>query len=150
MRPEHGRAEKLSGPCCFTRSSGSGQPGFHRVGINETGLLVLKVAVGEDGEVWDALDVEARGKLGVAFGVNFEHDGLAGHFLRDLCHVWRSHAARTAPRSPEIDEDRNATLANDLIEFGGAGFNWFGDGWQSVFAGSASAGVGKVLGGDAV
>jgi hypothetical protein len=134
----------------FCTLCGSGQPGFHSVGIDEAGLLRLECPVGEDCEIGDALDVEAGSDLGVALGVDFEHDGLTRHVARDLGYMRCGHAAGTAPCSPEIDEDGDAALANDFIKVGRASFYWLSDGAQSVFAGTAFAAVCDVFGRNAV
>lgn len=90
-------------------------------------MLELEPAVGEDSEIGDALDTVTGSEIGVAFGIDLEDDGAAGELAGGLGDVGRSHAAGSAPGGPEIDEDRDFALADNLIEFGGVDFYRLGD-----------------------
>ncbi len=58
--------------------------------------------------------------------------------------------AGAAPVGPEVDEDGDVCLGDDLVEECGVGGDGFGLGWERVLAGSAATGVGEVRGGDPV
>ncbi len=96
------------------------------------------------------MDVIARGKLRVPLCVDFEDNGLTGEIARDLGHVWRRRPAGAAPGRPKINEDGNFAVANDLVELVGAHRDGRGGRRQGCFAGAASAGVGKVPGGNSI
>jgi hypothetical protein len=113
-------------------------------------LLELKAATHEDGEVGNALDVIPRGKLRVLFGVDFEDDSLTGEVARDLGDVGRGRTAGAAPGRPKINEDGNFAVADDFVELVGADCDGRGGWGQRRFAGAASAGVGKVPGGNSI
>src|SRR5262249_27355102 len=57
--------------------------------------------------------------------------------------------AGAAPLGPEVDEDGDAGVLDDLVEELGVGGDGLVDGRERVFAGAAAAGVGEGVGGDA-
>jgi hypothetical protein len=67
-----------------------------------------------------------------------------------LGHVRRRHPARSTLRSPEIDQNRNFALANDLVKFLFVDFDRLASSRQFRLAGTALANIGKVLGGNAI
>ena len=48
--------------------------------------------------------------------IQLENLDLALKFLRDLVNNWSNHAAWSAPRSPEVNQDRNVTLKDILFK----------------------------------
>ena len=113
-------------------------------------MLEAQLSAAEDGEVGDALNVIAGGQLRVLFGIHFEDEGLAGEVAGGLGDMRSGHAAGSAPGGPEIHENRNFGVAEDLVELGGTDGEGLGDGWEGIFAGAAAACVGQVTGGDAI
>jgi hypothetical protein len=95
---------------------GAREPTLHRIRVHQTGLLELKATVSEYGEVWNALDVIARGKFRELLCVYLEYDGSARKVARDLRNMGRRHPAWPAPGSPEIDEDRNFAVVHNFVE----------------------------------
>ena len=61
-------------------------------------------------------------------------------------YLGRGRAAGTAPVGPEVDEDGDAGVLDDVVEEFGVGLDGLVEGREGVFAGSATAGVGEVLG----
>lgn len=134
----------------WAHSGGAGEPTLHGAGVDEAGLLELQIAAREDGEIRNALDVVAGGEFGELLGVDLEDDGLACEVVGDLGHMRCGHAAGAAPGCPEIDEDGDFAVADDLVELRGADGQRLGDGRQRLLAGAAAARVGEVIGGDSV
>jgi hypothetical protein len=58
----------------------------------------------------------------------------------------RTYLARPTPRSPEVHEYRNSSLLGYLVEESGIYFDRFVDRRQRVFAISAPADIGQMLG----
>jgi len=108
--------------------------------------LKNRLAVTEYDKVWNALYAETRAEFRVLFGINFQYQGASGHFVRQGFYLGRGHAAGTAPFGPEIDQHRNAGLADDLIEGGGVHVNWLSGWGQGRFTRAATSGVGEVFG----
>jgi hypothetical protein len=113
---------------------------------NETGLLLYELAAGEDGEVGDAAYVVTGRELRVALGVYFEDYGLACGVGGCAGYLGRGCPAGAAPVGPEVDQDWDAGVLDDVVEEGGVGLDGLVEGREWVFAGSATAGVGEVLG----
>jgi hypothetical protein len=113
-------------------------------------LLELQGTTGKYGKVWDSLDFVACGERGKAFGVDFEHDGLSGQIVGHLSYVGRRHAAWPTPLGPEIDQDWDLAVANDLVEFFDSDFYGHGHRGQWGFAGAAFSCVRQVLGRNSV
>ena len=104
----------------------------------------------ENGEVGNGLDLVKLGQVGVRFGVYFQDQGAAGHFLGERFNFGRRHAARPAPGGPEIDEDRHFGFLHDLHEIGTVSLDRLGRGFEGSFTGAAASGVGQVRGGNAI
>jgi len=79
-----------------------GEPAFHRIRIHQACLLKLELSIGEDGEVGNALDFEARGEIRELFGIDLEHNRATSEVARHLRNVGRRHSAGAAPLGPEI------------------------------------------------
>src|SRR5580704_19421046 len=129
---------------------GGTKPGFQDLMTNNSGLLPDELSGGKDGEVWDAAYRESRGELLVLIGVDFHHNGLTRHVLCGARDFWRSCATRTAPVSPEINQDRNARVLDDLVEQCRVDLDGFIEWRQRRFACTATAGVRQVSGGGAI
>src|SRR5580698_11324650 len=84
--------------------------------IDQSGLLHHCAPAGENREVWNAPDVEPCRQVGMTLGVDLDHYSLAGHVLRGLADLRRSHAAGSAPCCPEVGEHRYLGLAQNLVE----------------------------------
>lgn len=126
------------------------EPVLHLLVAYESGLLGDELAGVEDGEVGDATDVVAGGELRVLLGVDLEDEGAAGGVGGGLLDLGGGHAAGAAPVGPEVDEDGDAGVLDDLVEERGVGGDGLVDGRERVFAVAASAGVGEVVGRDTV
>ena len=118
--------------------------------VDKAGLLFHEMAAGENGEVWNAPDIEAGRQVGMAFGIHFEDDGSPAHFSSGPCNFRSGHSARTAPGGPEIDQHRHPGLFDDFVEQLRIDFQGFADGTQRGFASSAASGVCQTLNRDAV
>ncbi len=129
---------------------GSAEPVFHDVVTDESGLLLDEAACGEDGEVGDTADVVARGQLGVALGIDLENEGLTGHVGGGAGDLGGGGAAGATPLGPEVDEDGDAGVADDVVEESEVDGEWLVERWEGIFAGTAAAGIGEVVGVDAV
>src|SRR5882757_7184854 len=122
--------------------AGVSQPLFHDIVAHEAGLLHHHFAAGHNGEVWNAADLKPRGELLVGFGVDFEYDGFAGHARGGLGDFGGGHAARSAPGGPEVDEDGDAGVLDDLVERRLVDRDWLSERRQIGLAGAALAGDG--------
>src|SRR5713101_1635945 len=108
------------------------------------------MAVVKNGEVGDSAHIETGGQLRITLGVHLEHDCPSCHVRRCSGNLGCSHTARAAPGCPEIDENRNASLGNNLVEQLSIYFQRFGGGRQGCLTRSAASCIRKMLGGDAV
>ena len=97
--------------CCACK------PTLHGGCVYEACLLELKPTSGEHREIRNAADVVLCCKSRESFRIDFQNDCTPGEVPSGLRHVRRRHPARSAPRSPEVDQNRNLALANDLVEF---------------------------------
>ena len=74
----------------------------------------LNLAIFEDENGGDPLDVEALGQLAIVIDIDFGHDQVVSvifsNFLHNLCRFF----ARASPRRPEIGEHRLARAACDF------------------------------------
>ena len=140
----------LGGGSSGCGGGGCAEPVLHDVVTDEAGLLLDEMACGEDGEVGDTADVVASGQLGVALGVDLEDEGLPGHVGGGAGDLGGGGAAGATPLGPEVDEDGDAGVAEDVVEEGEVDGERLAEWWEGVFAGSAAAGVGEVVGVDAV
>ena len=107
-------AKKSSGRCPTRRL----QPAFHLIVIHQSRLLHHGPPAGKDREVRDAADLEARGQLRMAFGIDLHHHCLPGHVLRCFRNLRSCHATRAAPGCPEIRQHRDRRLPHNLVELG--------------------------------
>src|SRR5690606_31837728 len=103
----------------------AGQPLKHLLQVllaAEAHVLLLGLAVAEDDQRGNAHDAVALGDVGALVDVELgELDlvaVLAGQFLEDRRH----HAARAAPRGPEVDDHRLLRLQDFLLERGAGDF----------------------------
>src|SRR5579863_5258653 len=96
--------------CC------AGDPTLHGGCIYQARLLELKLTSREHREIGNATDVVLCCQAREPFGVDFHDDCSPSKLSCSLCHVRRRHAARSAPGSPEVRQNRNLAVANDLVE----------------------------------
>src|SRR5689334_42168 len=83
------------------------KPGHHLSMIHQTRLLMDNLAVLHDHKIRDTHYIEPLSQSGPAFRVHLQDDRLSSHLRRSAFHFGRSHPAWTAPRGPEVDQDRN-------------------------------------------
>jgi len=107
--------------------------------------LVYRTAILHDHKVRNAHHAKSLGELGPSFGVDFQHDCSSSHRCSGLLYFRRGHAARAAPRCPEIDQDRNPCFRSDLFKCRWIGVNGFRKRRQGCLAGSAASGIRHVL-----
>jgi hypothetical protein len=117
---------------------------------NNSSLLFDELSGGEYGKVWDAAYGEPRGELFVFIGVDLEDEGKTRHILRGARDLRGGGATRAAPISPEVDQDGNARVLNDLVEEPSIDLHGFVERWQRGFACAATARVRQVVRSDAV
>lgn len=120
------------------------QPGLHRGGVDQTGLLEGEESVGEDGEVGNPAYVVLRGEGREFLGIDLDDDGASGEIVRSLGDVRSCHAARSAPGCPEIHQDGNLAVANHLLEFVLINLDRIGDWGKRSLARSTASGVGEM------
>lgn len=118
--------------------------------IHEAGLLADELAFREDGEVWDALHVIAGGELRAALGVNLQDDCLSCHFRSRLGDMRGSHAAGTTPFGPKIDQYRDGSVLNDIVEERVIRIDRLACRRERLLAGSAAARISKMRDGHSV
>ena len=112
--------------------------------------MMDEVAAVEDVEIGDGLDAELGGEGGFGFGVDLEDDGMARHLLGEEFEFRSGHLAGSAPGCPEIDEDGDGGLLDDLGEGVGVDGEGFREGGEESFTVAAAAAMGEMGGGDAV
>src|SRR5215212_2691926 len=107
------------------RSNIRAYPACERRQVHRAGLTRHFAAAFENRERGNAADLIARGGLRRLFGVELRKARmrlqLRGRTLVMRCH----HPARTAPRGPEIDDDRHVAPADVQIELAIADFDGF-------------------------
>jgi len=86
--------------------------------IHQTGLLHHDLAAEQDNKVRYASNVEACGQLRMLVGVNLEHDCFASHLRRCSRDLGSRGATGSAPRGPEVDQDRYGSILDDFVEQG--------------------------------
>jgi hypothetical protein len=118
--------------------------------IDQSRLLQHDAPVLQHDKVRNTHDVIALRESGPAFGVDFQDDSLPRHIRRDFLNLWSRHSAGTAPGGPEIDQYRNRSFANYVLERFFVGIDWFRDRVEFGFARAAVPHVGQVLRGYAV
>jgi hypothetical protein len=105
---------------------GGTQPLLHLSVIHQASLLNDRAASRDHDEVGDSPNLEARGELGIGFGVDFEHECLAGHIGSGSSDFGSGSAAGPAPRRPEINQDRHGRVLDDFVKQRGIGCKGFG------------------------
>src|SRR5271167_1596858 len=113
--------------------------------INHARLLHRWAAAGKDNEVWNALYLEAACQLWIAFCVNFNHDGPAGHVCCRARYLGSGQPAGPAPRRPEVCQHRDPSLPNDFVERLGINFQWLIYRRQRSFACAAVACISQMF-----
>jgi hypothetical protein len=126
------------------------KPALHSSCIYQTRLLELKLTSRKHGEIRNAANVVLCCQTRKLFRVDLHHDCAPSEVSGGLCHEGRRRAAWSAPGCPEVRQNRNLALANDLVELLFVDFDRFADWWQVRFAGTAFADSGKVLGENAI
>jgi hypothetical protein len=86
----------------------------------------------------------------MSFGVNLDDDCFPRHVLGGARNLRRGCAARSAPRCPEVDQDRNLSVLNDFVEKSRICRERFRYRGKVGFASAAAARVGQMSGGDTV
>ena len=112
--------------------------------------MELKLTSREHCEIGNATDVVLCCQTREPFRVDLHHNRTPGKLSGGLSHMRRRHTARSAPGSPEVRQNRNLALANDLVELLFVDFDGFADCRQLRLAGTAFANIGKVPGGNAI
>jgi hypothetical protein len=130
--------------CCACK------PTLHGRCVYEACLLELELTSREHCEIGNAADAVLCCQAREPFSIDLHHNCTPGEVSGGLCHVRCRHTARSAPGSPEVRQNRNLALANDLVELLFIDFDGFAYCLQLRFAGSAFANIGKVFGGDAI
>src|SRR5215831_12634910 len=96
--------------CCACK------PTLHSGCVYQACLLELKLAPREHREIGNTADVVLCCQTREPFRVDLHHNCTPGEVSGGLRHVRRRHTARSAPGCPEIRQNRNVTVANDLVE----------------------------------
>jgi hypothetical protein len=117
---------------------------------NNSGLLLDELSGGEDGKVRDAAYGEPSGELLVLIGVDLEDEGATHHVLCGARDLWGGGATRSAPISPEVDQDGNARVLDNLVKERSIDLHGFVERWQRGFACAATARVRQMVRSDAV
>src|SRR5689334_20436132 len=73
-------------------------------------------AVLENEQRWDALNAKTCRGPWVGIDIELADESPAGHFRGDLLDDGSDHPARTAPRGPEIEQNRQRRRLDDLAE----------------------------------
>jgi hypothetical protein len=117
---------------------------------NNTRLLLDEFSGEEHSEVWDAAYGETCGEFRVLIGVDLEDEGATRHVLCGACDLWGGGATRAAPVSPEIDQNGNSRVLDDLVEELSVDLYGFVERRQRKFARTATASVRQVVCSDAI
>ena len=91
-------------------------------------LLHYQAASGKYGKVRNSPHLVASRQLRIALRVNLQHNGSSRHFRSRPLNFGGRYATRAAPGGPEVDQHRNTSLANDLIELLNIDFHRLVDG----------------------
>ena len=142
--------KECSAELCRGDGRRGSQPAFHLIVIDQASLLRHWSTPIQNHKVGYALHFETRCQLGIAFCVNLDYDGAPSHIGGCAGNLWRGHPAGTAPRRPEIHQDRRAGVLGDFVELFGIDFKWFIDGRQRILTLTATSGFGQMFGRDTV
>ena len=112
--------------------SGRCEPGDELGARDEARLLNDNAPAGEDDEVRDGLDLIPGREVRVRFRVDLQDHGPSRGLGGSPGHLGRSATARGAPSRPEIDEDRDGRVADDLVEERRVGLDRLGGGRSSL------------------
>jgi len=112
---------------------------------NDASLLFHKFACRKDSEVGDTAHIEPCGELLVFVGINFQHEGVSRHILRRARNLWSGSATRPTPLRPEVNENGDARVFDNLVEKHSVYLQRLVERWQRSFTRSATACVGKVI-----
>jgi hypothetical protein len=134
----------------FQRRSCRFQPAPHFRPWDEARLLKRHTSATQHHKVGDRLYAEARRRLRAVLRVHFQNQCPARHFASEGMNLRRGHSAGSAPRRPEIGQNRHARLGDDLREGVIVDIQRFVHRRQRRFAGAASASIGKMCRRDAV
>jgi hypothetical protein len=135
----HPKSSVLAGAFGLKSRSCLRQPSHHLTVPYESGLLMDHFAIPDHYEIRDTHDVKPPRQLRRSFRVDLEDDCPPRHFGCSALNFRRGHAARPAPRGPEINQDRNGGGGHDFIEDVGVHIEGFGDRRQRRFACAASS-----------
>src|SRR5436190_22828746 len=84
------------------------------------------------------------------FRIDLENHSAALHFGSDALHFRSSHAARSTPRRPNVDEHGSARAGDDFVERVGISIDRLIDRLNRCFATSAATFVGEMSRWDSV
>ena len=140
----------MSAGLCRRDGRCGSQPGFHLIMIDQAGLLSHRSTSVQDDKVGYAPYIEPGCQLGIAFCVNFDYDGASCHIGGCAHNLGRCHSAGTAPRRPEIHQDRDAGVLCDFVELLGIDVERFIHWRQWTLTLTAAAGFSQVFGRDTV
>jgi len=87
--------------------------------IDQAGLLANDGTSFEHDEVRDAADLKPTCQLGMAIGIDLQHQRAPRKFVGHALDLRSRHATGTAPCRPKIHQDRYARLFYDLGELVG-------------------------------
>lgn len=118
--------------------------------IHQARLLHDGMAAVKNSEVGNSAHIEAGGQLRITLSIHLDHDCSSRHIRCSSRNFGSCHAARAAPGCPKIDQHRDSSLLDDLVEQLRIYFQRLSSGTQWSFAGSAASGICKMAGGDAV
>src|SRR5581483_1566769 len=116
-------------------------PAPHLVARGDARTLEHDLPATKNHKMRNSLDPKAGCKVGVFFSVGPKDNGLSSYIAGQRFHLGRRHAARSAPRGPEINQNRDASVLNYAIEGNRIDVNGLCERWQNCLAGPASPGV---------
>jgi hypothetical protein len=120
------------------------QPGDHLSTIDHAGLLQDDSSVLHHDEIRNTHHVEALRQLRRSFRIHLQYDRAAGHLCRSALNFRCGRSARPAPCSPEIDQDWNASVGDNVVEGIAVDVDGFGNWRQGEFTRATSPRVGEV------
>ena len=93
-------------------------PAFERGRIDGAALAGNFTPVAENGQSWNAANVEAGGQLLLAFGIDLGQAGGRLQFPGGAGEGWRHAATGAAPRRPEVDDNRQIATPDMAVDDG--------------------------------